>query len=259
MSTPNPYAAPRAPVSDLAGAQANFIPAGRGVPASHGWDWIAQGWDLFKRQPGIWVVQIIIFAVLYIVMALIPVLGSLAGVVFAPVFAAGFMIGCRALEEGQPLKVGHLFAGFRERFGTLVVVGVIYLAVSIVIALVVGLATGVGMWSLLGGGAADAASGAAAALTLLLALLVMLALMLPVMMAVWFAPALVLFHEQGAGEAMKNSFIACLKNILPFLIYGVILFVAAILASIPFALGFLVLGPVIVGSLYASYRDIFFQ
>jgi uncharacterized membrane protein len=94
---------------------------------------------------------------------------------------------------------------------------------------------------------------------MLLALLIMLALMLPIIMAVWFAPALVVFHEQAAGEAMKNSFVACLKNIVPFLLYSVILFLLAIVASIPLGAGFLVLGPVIVASLYASYRDIFFQ
>ena len=258
MSTPNPYAAPKAPVADTAGLQGNFIPAGRAVPAGRGWDWIVQGWNLFKQQPGLWVVMIVIFALLYIVLAMIPLLGTLAGIVLAPVFAAGFMIGCRALEDGRPLEIGHLFAGFRERFGTLASVGIIYLVASVVIALVVGLVTGVGIWSTLGGGA-DPAAMAAAAVTMLLALLIMLALMLPIIMAVWFAPALVAFHEQAAGEAMKNSFIACLRNIVPFLVYGVILLLFSILASIPLGLGFLVLGPVIVASLYTSYRDIFFQ
>ena len=32
---------------------------------------------------------------------------------------------------------------------------------------------------------------------------------------------------QGAIEAMKGSFMGCLKNILPFLVYGVIMFVLA--------------------------------
>jgi uncharacterized membrane protein len=83
--------------------------------------------------------------------------------------------------------------------------------------------------------------------------------MLPVFMAMWFAPPLVVFHQQGAVEAMKNSFFACLKNIVPFLLYSVILFVAAIVASIPFGLGWLVLGPVIAASLYTGYRDLFFE
>src|SRR5438046_8444859 len=171
MSTPNPYAAPKAPVADTAGMQGNFIPAGRGVAAGRGWDWIVQGWNLFKKQPGLWVVTVVIFAVIYIVLAIIPFIGGLAGVVLMPVFGAGFMIGCRALEDGRPLEIGHLFAGFRERFGTLASVGLIYLVASVVIALVVGLVTGVGIWSMLG----DPAAAAGALVTMLLAFLVMLA------------------------------------------------------------------------------------
>jgi uncharacterized membrane protein len=259
VSAPNPYAAPKAPVADAgAGVDGNFIPTGRAVSPGRGWSWIVEGWELFKRQPAIWIAIVVIGVVIFIVLAVIPVIGSLAGMVLAPVFAGGIVIGCRTLEQGGELEIAHLFAGFRERFGTLVSVGLIYLGVTVVIALVVGLITGAGMWTLLGGGA-DPVSLGAAGLTVLLAFLVMLALMLPVFMAIWFAPPLVLFHEQGAGEAMKNSFIACLKNIVPFLVYSVILFVAAILASIPFGLGWLVLGPVVAGSLYTSYRDVFFE
>jgi hypothetical protein len=44
---------------------------------------------------------------------------------------------------------------------------------------------------------------------------------------------------------------------VPFLIYGIVLFVLAMIASIPFGLGWLVLGPVVFGSVYAAYRDIY--
>src|SRR5262249_39664681 len=82
--------------------------------------------------------------------------------------------------------------------------------------------------------------------------------LLPLFMALWFAPALAVFHQQGPAEAMKASFFACLKNVVPFLLYSVILLLLAFVASIPFGLGWLVLGPVIAASLYTSYRDIFF-
>jgi uncharacterized membrane protein len=259
MSTPNPYAAPKAPVADTtAGPEGNFVPGGRSVAPGRGWSWIAEGWDLFKRQPAMWIAIVVLAALLFIAMAFIPILGSLAAVVLAPVFAGGLVIGCRALDQGGELEIAHLFAGFRERFGTLVSVGLIYLAATIVIALVVGLITGAGMWTLLGGGA-DAVSIGAAGLTVLLAFLVMFALMMPVFLAIWFAPPLVVFHEQSAGEAMKASFFACLRNIVPFLIYGVILFVLGMVASLPFFLGWLILGPVVAASLYTAYRDIFFQ
>lgn len=255
----NPYAAPKAPVADAVTAvQGDFVPGGRALAAGRGWAWIADGWSLFKRQPGTWIGLAVVLALIFIGLAIIPLLGSLAAVVLAPVFGAGLVIGSRAIDEGGSLKIAHLFAGFRERFGTLASVGLIYLGASVAIALVVGLVTGAGIWGLVGSGADPASIGGAGA-TVLLAFLMMMALMLPVVMAMWFAPPLVVFHEQGAGEAMKQSFVACLRNIVPFLVYGVILLLLSILASLPFALGWLVLGPVLAGSLYTAYRDIFFQ
>jgi uncharacterized membrane protein len=58
-------------------------------------------------------------------------------------------------------------------------------------------------------------------------------------------------------EAIKESFMGCLKNILPFLVYSIVLVVLGVVASIPLGLGWLVLGPTLVGSVYASYRDIY--
>jgi len=37
-----------------------------------------------------------------------------------------------------------------------------------------------------------------------------------------------------------------------------VLFILAILASVPLALGWLVLGPVIAASVYTAYRDIYY-
>ncbi|MGH8670137.1 MAG: BPSS1780 family membrane protein [Burkholderiales bacterium] len=259
MSTPNPYAAPRAAVADaVSPQQGNFVPGGRGVPAGNGWSWIAEGWSLFKRQPGMWIAIVVVLFVISLVAAFIPFIGSIATMVLFPVFTAGLMLGCQAQAEGGRLEFGHLFAGFRDRVGPLAAVGGIYLGATIVIALVVGIVTGVGMFSMMSGGEVDPAAAAGALAGLALAGLVMLALMIPILMAIWFAPALVVFHERGAVEAMKESFSGCLRNIVPFLVYGLVTLVLAILASIPIALGWLVLGPVLAASIYTAYRDIYF-
>jgi uncharacterized membrane protein len=255
----NPYAAPKAAVADAATApQGNFVAAGHVVPAGHGWDWIVAGWEMFKKQPGMWIGLIVVAAIIMIVLAFIPFLGSLALMVLGPVFGGGIMLGCRALDEGGELEIGHLFAGFKNKFSTLAAVGAVYLAASVVIALVVGLITGAGLFALMGGGDPSAGAAAGAFMTVMLAFLIMMALMIPVAMAIWFAPALVVLNDRGAVEAMKESFAGSLKNIVPFLLYGVVLFVAGLIAAIPFGLGWLVLGPVVAGSIYASYRDIYF-
>jgi uncharacterized membrane protein len=257
MST-NPYATPKADVADVGAApRGNFVAEGRTVPAGHGWTWIADAWELFKRAPVVWIGMVLAFAVIFFVLAFIPVLGALASVALGPVFGAGFVIGCRALDEGGELKFGHLFAGFQTRFGTLVAVGLLYLAASFLIMLLVGLIAGVSMFAIFAGGT-EPANVAAAFATMGLAFLIATALMLPVVMAIWFAPPLVAFSELSAFDALKSSFLGCLKNIVPFLIYGLILLGFAILASIPFGLGWLVLAPVIGASIYTAYRDIYF-
>ena len=48
-----------------------------------------------------------------------------------------------------------------------------------------------------------------------------------------------------------------MKNVLAFLVYGLIVLVLAFFAALPVGLGFLVLIPVLAGSVYAAYRDVF--
>jgi uncharacterized membrane protein len=76
-------------------------------------------------------------------------------------------------------------------------------------------------------------------------------------MAMWFAPALVVFDNLAPVEAAKASFAASLKNLVPFLLFGVLYIVAAVVASIPFGLGWVVLVPLVGLCAYVSYQDVF--
>jgi uncharacterized membrane protein len=238
----------------------NFVPEGRGVAAGRGLSWIGEAWDLFKQAAGLWIGIVVVMFVMFFVAAFIPLVGPLATMLFFPVLIGGLMLGCRALEENQELEFAHLFAGFHQGFGTLVAVGALYLAGYVVVMLIVVVLTGASMFTMMGmGGQPEGADLMAIFATTGIAFLLAMALTIPLLMAVWLAAPLVVFHDQGAIEAMKGSFMGCLKNILPFLIYGVIMFVLAIVASIPLALGWLVLGPMVVASVYTAYRDIYFS
>lgn len=259
MSTPNPYAAPKAPVADetlvLPG---NFTPGGRPRPAGHGWNWIADGWRMFLKSPGLWIAIIVVMLAISLAANFIPLVGPLALTLLTPVFMAGLMLGCRALDEGEELEFRHLFAGFQTQLGSLITVGAIYLGLIVAIMLVVGVITGASIFAMAsGGGAHNPALMGAAFLTVLLAILVGAALFVPVAMLLWFAPALVALHQIAPVEAMKQSFTGSVRNIVPFLIYSVVLFVLAGIATLPIMLGWLVLGPVMAASIYTSYRDIY--
>jgi uncharacterized membrane protein len=233
----------------------NFTPAGRNVEAGRGLEWLKQGWQLFVRNPGIWIAIAVILMVIVIVLSFIPVVGTLAVNFLMPVFAGGILLGCKSLAEGGDFGIDSLFAGFKQNTTNLVLVGVFYLVGVVVVTVVVFL---IGGGAALTGGMMGRGPGVGLAVGgFFVAMLVMLALMVPLAMAVWFAPALVVFRNVAPLEAMKTSFFACLKNIVPFLVYGVILFVLCIVAMIPFGLGMLVMVPVMMGSIYASYVEIF--
>jgi len=233
-------------------------PIARRVPTGNGWTWLAAAWSIFRPAAGIWIGMVITLGVILVVVGLIPFIGALAISVLWPVFVAGLVIASRTIDHGGEAQFAQLFAGFRQRFGTLVILGAISLALSLaIVALVVAL-TGVKLYGLMGADSNPEQVFAAAA-TVALAGLIMLALMLPLAMATWFAPPLIVFNDLGAWGAMKASFAGCLKNMLPFLLYGVIALVAGAIASVPLFLGWLVLVPVLAASVYTAYKDIYFE
>jgi hypothetical protein len=228
------------------------------VAAGRGGSWIGEAWTLFRQSPGVWIAIVIVLFVMMLVANFIPIVGPLAVMVFFPVFMGGLMLGCRELDESRALEFGHLFAGFRQGFGTLAAIGALYLGGYVLIMLVVMLVTGASMFAMFGMGGDPAAQDPSAFFaTMGVAILFGLALTIPLLMTVWLAAPLVMFHEQGAFEAMKGSFSGCLKNMIPFLVYGIIMLVLSIVASVPIMLGWLALGPMVAASVYTAYRDIY--
>lgn len=230
----------------------------RQVNAGQGWTWITDGFELFRKSPIIWIVLFIILASIFLVSLFVPLIGPLIFNLLLPTFVAGLMVGCRALEQGEELELVHLFAGFRKNLNQLITVGGVNLVGQIAIVGVIMVFGGSALFTLfMGGKQSDPETLVAAMRTMGLAMLVGMALFVPLLMVLWFAPLLVIFDDMRAAAAMKLSFNACLKNLLPFLVYGVIAFVLWMIASIPLGLGLLVLMPVLVASVYVSYKDIF--
>ena len=260
---------PRPISSPAAGFERNatMAPPPRGpatVPAGNGTAWWSTGWRLFAAAPGVWIAITVVFVVIMIMLAFVPMLGTLATTLLAPVLTGGVLSGFRALDRGGELTINHLFASFSDRLAPLIIVGLLYLAGSIVImvAVLAILVTAIGMsgiGALLSGDPLQAGFALLATFGIgaMLAMLLGLLLGIPLTMAYWFAPALVVFRNAEPWAAMKSSFNACLANVMPMLIYSLLGLVFVILASIPFGLGWLVLLPVFAGSVYASYKDIF--
>ena len=231
----------------------------RQIEPARGWQWLVEGFHLFRRSPVIWIALFFIYLLIGMALSLIKIVGPLVLNLLAPVFVAGFMLGCRALDNDEELEINHLFAGFRQHTAQLVSVGGIYLTgIIVVVGIMFAGTDNTVLHAMLSGQKLDqqqavAALGNGFALTALLGAF----LMVPLIMAYWFAPVLVAFHGLSAFEAMKQSFNASLRNILPFFAYGLISMLLLMLAVIPFGLGLLVMIPTMTASLYVSYKDIF--
>lgn len=238
----------------------------RQVPAANAWAWIVSGFALFKANPAMWIIILLIYLAIIIPISLIPVIGSVVSTLLAPVFAAGMMWGCKALTHQQDLEINHLFEGFKKNTAQLIAIGGIYMMSLLVIAVLVVLALDKETIALLMKGQELSPEQAS---VMMLPILIAMLFIMPILMAYWYAPLLTGLHNLSAIDAMKLSFVACLKNMLPFLLYGFI----AVLMLIPlltiisltpaslhlFLIGAvtLVLAPIMITSLYTSYVDVF--
>ena len=228
------------------------------LSAKYGWYWIANGFHMFRKAPMIWVLVCFTLLLIAMTLALIPILGQFVFTLISPVFLAGIMIGCREQEQGRQLEMVHLFIAFKTNVASLVTVGGIYLIGQVLIIGLVMIIGGSQMTDmLLYGKRVDENELITVMDNMLTASLVALLLSIPLMMAAWFSPLLVVFHNLQPIPAMKKSFFACLKNIIPFQLYGLLLIIFTIFALMPYGVGLVILIPTIFASIYVSYKNIF--
>lgn len=230
----------------------------RYVRGKQGLQWILSGFYFFRMAPLNWIILCFTYLLIGATLGLVPLLGSFVGTLTVPVFIAGIMVGARQLDLSGRLGLEYLFIGFKKNTTELLTIGGIYLIGDIVI---------IGVFMLLGGDAAldmwmhekrfDESELTAVMDGALSASLFSLLLAIPLVMAVWFAPMLVIFEDMPPLIAMRVSFFACLKNIFAFQVYAITLFILALIAAIPYGLGFILWLPVTLASAYVSYKDIF--
>jgi uncharacterized membrane protein len=250
----DPFAPPEADLEDESSLGDFHEP--RSVPAGRGWHWIREGFSMVFARPVPWIVAVVIWVILSLVLNLVPIVNLLAALITA-VFTGGLMLGAYEQDNGREFTVGHLFAGFANRFGPLFLVGVLYMLGFLAIGLIMLLTMGGVLSALSGMSTSEAPLLTEAGPFVWVMPLIVLGLSIPLIMAYWFAPALVMLDNVSALSAMGLSFRACLKNILPFLVYGLIALVFLILGAIPLFLGLLIVIPGVIASIYTSYRDIF--
>lgn len=246
------------PAANDPGPAALVMP-GRRVRAGAGADWVADGWRLFRKASLMWIVLLVLFFLVHLGLGMVPWAGTWIGNLVSPILMGGVALGCRSLETGGDLEIEHLLAGFRRNTGMLFAIGVVYALGEIALLAVFGAFAGPSfVWAVVRGDEAAIVNALPEdLLRLALGGLVVLALAIPLMAAYWFAPALAMLHDIPAIPAMKASFFACLRNFVPMLVYGLVMLALLVLAVIPLGLGLLAWAPLLLATVYTSYRSVF--
>lgn len=249
----------------------------RRLPAIRGWNWIVEGFRLFRKNPALLTFLVFGYWLTLAFLNLLPLVGVLAAPLCVPALSVGVMNGCRALErDGRNNGFGLLFSGFQKNRNVLFHLGAIYLAASVAAFAATALLDGGELLQIMLANKKppdDLLEDENFLLTLQFAML----LMLPLLMAFWFAPMLAAWDGLPSGKALFFSFVACLRNWRPFVVYG--LGVAAISVILPGGLlgivqtfspemhrmmvvalslpMLFVFVPTLFASFYISYRDVF--
>ncbi|MGE6109376.1 BPSS1780 family membrane protein [Aeromonas sobria] len=226
-------------------------------PLGRGWLWIRSGFDIFNKGMGPSVAMLLLWLGIGLLIEQLPAGGFISQLLYM-VWMAGWMVVAKGGDEQGRLTFSDLFAGFRHRLTLLVMGGLLTLGLfTLVVMLCLGLLSLWGLEDIFSQDPEQLTLTVEQARGVLLCLLVGMALLVPVLMAVTFAPALIYFHDVSVWQAARLSFQGCLRNMWPFLWWGLLGCAMLLLGTLLMLIGLLVVLPALNYSIYMAYQDIF--
>jgi hypothetical protein len=221
----------------------------RVVPAGRGLAWFQQAIRALDANPR----RLIQIASVYVLIQLMPNLlanipelklaVSAALLVLGPALSAGLMYAVSEAHAGRAVSVGQLFEGLRRPGARtqLLVLGMIWLVAALGMAYC--------FQHILGTGAAqvmldladqkikpDSPAVQALAVPMLKGMLAVMAILFVLLIGLFFAVPRVMFDGRNALASVAESFAACASNIVPMLVYALLLMAAAFAATVGLAI-----------------------
>ena len=246
MYTPKP---PPPPVWRFVGPQAR--------PPEFGTVWLRSAFQIFRRDPLSWVFKFLGSFGFLLLLGGIPGIGEWAGIFVYPILGWWVFITSQEHERTLP-AAPRTYPDIRSIISPLLLLGLISTALSNGLSAFVTELTGFSAETLPELKPEDPKNleliGDIAEVMLLHTLL-----SLPLTMATYFAPPLMALENMSLIDALKLSFVACIRNIIP-LGWNVTLVLGIGAASMLLGgLPLLVLAPVFLIMLYTTYLDIFMR
>ena len=189
------------------------------LPAIAGWNWVKEGFALFRKQPA--EISTLFLAYMFLMMAVgfLPFLGQVLPLVLVPVFSMAFMQACLQIEQGKKVYPNLLLTGFRKpAFKELVKLGILYLVAAVIAVAASAVVDGGVFWEIMSGQKnldTDTIRGS----NLSLAMMFSAAVYTPAAMAFWHAAPLIAWQNMGLGKAIFYSFFAVKRSGMAFLVY----------------------------------------
>jgi len=238
----------------------------RRVAAGRGMAWWGDSFALLFADLnglGIWIAMALCTLAAQSLLQAVPVLGWIGSVFLNVLLQGGLMIAAQATARDGKTRFEDLFGGFSRSTSALLVLGLLSLLAFAAWAGILLLAGASALLAAIGSAWSgssltfDGSIGPGVLWTLFGLVALALVLLLPILMAFWLAPALVVLGGASPLDAVRLSFLACLRNALAMIVYDLIFVLLILAAVIPLFLGLLILLPLISLSTYAIYREVF--
>ncbi len=192
------------------------------VPARTGIAWVKGGIRVFWRQP------MALSALFFMTMAamsiatMLPFIGSALALAMLPSATLAMMVAAAETMQDRSPTPAVLLTAFRtgrQRFRSMAVLGALYAAGFLLIMAISALFDG-GQFAEVYLGGAPLTQEVAESSDFQLAMWVSMVLYLPLSLLFWHAPGLVHWHDVPPVKSLFFSFIASVRNLGAFTVYG---------------------------------------
>ena len=233
-----------------------------------GRDWLLHGYDIFKKQPLVWILTLLAYWTAMFLFGLIPIVGLLVSLVISPGIAFGFICLAKAIDQNQAVPPRIIISGFTssKKFD-LILLGFYYCGSLFLIFVLIMLLNDKSVIDLVNNPDSQINSGTQSGNFFNIKIMTVLLLYIPIQMIFWFAPQLVVWGNLNSIKAMFYSFFAVLLNWKSFLTYlltwvmvmlGISIFIALLISLFKIDQGslfvlFLPISLLIMGVAHCSY------
>lgn len=215
--------------------------------------YLSRGYEIFKRNPWLFIGFTVVYFVIALIMNLVPVIGPIISGLLSPALVIGFGIIANKLDKGENASLSNGFDGFKK-IGPFVIYALIILGLVLLFALVIG---GTTLIQIFTGGMSDDPAALIEFFTNkgMFFIIPILIFSIIYYIAFIYAPFFIYFEDMQPLDAIKASFTLALKNPLPLFLLLILLGIILIIAMILLFLPILAAIPVMYSSIYAAWKD----